>query len=335
MEPQNIQFSSIENFLKTNEKAKTIKEDDKKQLASIFNECDTDKNGLDQNESKSFLTAIKEKFGDLENELKLYFMTHIKPQSQSHVEHPDNTRVEKTVPASVAELNSGKEVKLKRTDTKTTNTKTVDVKAEIIKEAKAHETNLTEKEAAEWNKVITEAANKYNIPVEILIVIIGRECHFRDPHLNKGVLKNNNGCMQVIPSTRKNIEKDRWGIYQKVNSELRNDIIQSLLKSDLTDRSTGIKAGILVFQTNYAQAVAKIKGYKVGKQPDIVKAADGLKNGTIELTPAEQKEAMRIALRDYNGSDKKDEYAAFCMERLETLNYDFSTPIFSKNNATK
>lgn len=197
-----------------------------------------------------------------------------------------------------------------------------DMRANIAREAKSRGTELTDAEIEKWNNIINAEAQRYHIPPEVLIVIIGRECHFMDPKNNK------DGCMQVIPSSVSNIKRDRWGIYDKVNSECRNDTIQNLKTHNLTDRSTGIKAGILVFQTNYAQAVARIKGWKVGKQPDIAKAAEALKNGTVNLTPAEAKEAMRMALRDYNGSSLKESYAADCIKRLDAMEYDYTKPIF-------
>lgn len=197
-----------------------------------------------------------------------------------------------------------------------------DMRANIAREAKSRGTELTDAEIEKWNNIINAEAQRYHIPPEVLIVIIGRECHFVDPTNNK------DGCMQVIPSSVRNIKADRWGIYEKVNSECKNDTIQNLKVHNLTDRSTGIKAGILVFQTSYAQAVARIKGWKVGKQPDIAKAAEALKNGTVNLTPAEAKEAMRMALRDYNGSSLKESYAADCIKRLDAMEYDYTKPIF-------
>lgn len=205
---------------------------------------------------------------------------------------------------------------------KGTSTTGTDMRANIAREAKSRGTELTDAEIEKWNNIINAEAQRYNVPPEVLIVIIGRECHFVDPTNNK------DGCMQVIPSSVSSIKKDRWGIYDKVNSECRNDTIQNLKVHDLTDRSTGIKAGVLVFQTNYAQAVARIKGWKVGKQPDIAKAAEELKNGTVNLTPSEAKEAMRMALRDYNGSSLKESYAADCIKRLDEMDYDYTRPIF-------
>ena len=204
----------------------------------------------------------------------------------------------------------------------TATTAVVDMKENIAREAKYRGTELTEAEIEKWNKVIVTEAKRYNIPPEVLTVIISRECHFIDPKNNK------DGCMQVIPSSLKNIKRDKWGIYEQVNSECRNDTILNLKTHDLTDRSTGIKAGVLIFQTNYAQAVARIKGWRVGKQPDIAKAAEALKNGTVTLTPKEAKEVMRMALRDYNGSSLKNSYAADCINRLDLMGYDYNTPVF-------
>lgn len=204
----------------------------------------------------------------------------------------------------------------------------VDMRADITREAEFRGTKLTEADIEKWNKVIVTEAKRYNVPPEVLIVVIGKECHYKDPHLNKPPFKNNDGCMQVIPSSVNNIKRDRWGIYDNVNSECRNDTIQNLKTHDLTDRSTGIKAGILIFQTNYAQAVARIKGWKSGKQPDIKKAAEALKDGTVQLSPSEAKEAMRMALRDYNGSSRKESYAADCIKRLDNMGYDYTRPVF-------
>ncbi len=207
-------------------------------------------------------------------------------------------------------------------NTKAQSASNTDMRANIASEAKYRGTELTEEEIEEWNKTIVAEAQRYNVPPEVLTVIISRECHFIDPENNK------DGCMQVIPSSVSGIKKDKWGIYDKVNQECRNDTIQSLKTHNLTDRSTGIKAGLLIFQTNYAQAVARIKGWKVGKQPDIAKAAKALKDGTVTLTPSEAKEAMRMALRDYNGSSAKESYAADCIKRLDAMGYDYTKPIF-------
>lgn len=202
---------------------------------------------------------------------------------------------------------------------------TIDMRANIKKMAESKGTKLTDEQVEDWNKVIVAEAKRYNIPAEVIIVIIRRECGFDDSGLRDGP-------MQVIPNTLNNIKRDRYGIFDKVNSECREDTIQSLKTHNLTDRSTGIKAGVLIFQTSYAQAVAQMKGWfvPVGKgktQPDIVKAVEALKAGTVKLTPDEQKKAMRMALEIYNASWLKKSYANDCLQRLDEMGYDYSRPI--------
>ncbi len=218
-----------------------------------------------------------------------------------------------------------KTVMPKESATQKSKTSQVDMRANIKKMAESKGTKLTDEQVEDWNKVIVAEAKRYNIPAEVIIVIIRRECGFDDSGLR-------DGCMQVIPGTLNNIKRDRYGVFNKVNSKCRGDTIQSLKTHNLTDRSTGIKAGVLVFQTSYAQAVAQMKGWlvPVGKgktQPDIVKAAEALKAGTVKLTPAEQKEVMRLALEIYNASGIKKSYAKDCMQRLDNMGYDYSRPI--------
>lgn len=198
-----------------------------------------------------------------------------------------------------------------------------DMRANIAREAQSHGTELTEEQIEKWNDVILKEAKLYNIPPEVLIVIISIECSFSDPQNNK------NGCMQVMPSTVNDIKQDRWEIYANTNNTCRNDTINNLKTHNLTDRSTSIKAGILVFQTKYAEAVARTRGWKIGKQPDIAKAVRELKKGNVNLSPTEAKKVMRMALRDYNGSSHKEKYAADCIKRLDDMEYDYTRTIFS------
>lgn len=292
-----------------------------KNMLSIF-----DKNGdnaIDSNELKSLWSQVKS-FAGNDKTLSVEEADKCVMDSASGFDYIGSLFTKKQINAKelFEFLNLLTNNVMSKETTATKSSSTIDMRENIASEAKYRGTELTEDEINGWNDAIVAEAKRYNIPAEILTVIISRECHFIDPN------NNNDGCMQVIPSSVNGIKKDRWGIYNSVNPECRTDTIQNLKTHDLTDRSTGIKAGILIFQTNYAQAVARIKHWYKGNQPDIEKAANALKDGSVTLTPREAKEAMRMALRDYNGSSKKDSYAADCIKRLDSMGYDYTRPIF-------
>lgn len=313
--------NAFQNFNKTIVFSKDLQEKYSKML-SIF-----DKNGdnkIDRNELKYIWSQVKT-FAGADNTLSVSEADDCVMDSATGLNYIGAlfTREKVTAQELFDFLNVLKNTIMPKENTKcSTNSEAVDMKANIASEAEYRGTKLTEEEIEKWNQTITEEAKRYNVPPEVITVIISRECHFIDPKNNK------DGCMQVIPSSVRSIKQDKWGIYDKVNQECRNDTIQNLKTHDLTDRNTGIKAGLLIFQTNYAQAVARIKGWKVGKQPNIEKAANALREGTVTLTPSEAKEAMRMALRDYNGSSLKESYAADCIKRLDSMGYDYNKPIF-------
>ncbi|MCM1003679.1 MAG: hypothetical protein NC408_04985 [Candidatus Gastranaerophilales bacterium] len=311
--------NAFQNFNKT----LTFSDDLKAKYGNMLSIFDTNgDNALDTNELKSLWNQVKS-FAGSDNTLNVDEADKCVMDSASGFDYIGALFTRKNITSQ--ELFDFLELLkfniMPKEPTITKEASTVDMKANIAREAEYRGTKLTKEEIDEWNKVIIAEAKRYNVPPEVLTVIISRECHFIDPN-------NKDGCMQVIPSSVNGIKQDKWGIYNIVNQECRNDTVQSLKTHNLSDRSTGIKAGLLIFQTNYAQAVAKLKGWYAGNQPDIEKAANGLKDGSITLTPSEAKEVMRMALRDYNGSKLKESYASDCIERLDEMGYDYSTPIF-------
>ncbi len=307
--------NAFQNFNKTLVFPKDLQEKYSDML-SIF-----DKNGdnaLDSNELKSLWSQVKS-FAGNDNTLSVDEADKCVMDSASGFDYIGALFTRKNITSqelfdflAILKYNI-----MPKENTATKEASSVDMKSNIASEAEYRGTKLTHEEIENWNKTIVAEAKRYNVPAEVLTVIISRECHFVDPNLSNP--KNQDGCMQVIPSSLNLIKKDPWGIYNIVNQECRNDTVQSLKTHNLTDRSTGIKAGLLIFQTCYAQAVAKIKGWAVGEQPNIEKAAKALKDGTVTLTPSEAKEVMRNALRDYNGSSLKESYADDCIERLDAM----------------
>ena len=314
-----LDLAGINKYLETADVE--LSETEKQTLNSIFTDSDTfndetrseGKDGkLNNEEWNAFVAQIKSQLPKvlrsiLNFKTEQVLQTHLKAETEK-IAPADATRVEKPKIFNIKKANEN------------TNTNP-DMRANIAREAKSRGKELTDAEIEKWNNIIVTEAKQYNIPPEILIVIIGRECHFIDPKNNK------NGCMQVIPSSVNMIKQDKWGIYEKVNPKCKNDSIKNLKTHNLTDRRTSIKLGTLIFQTNYAQAVAIVKGWRIGKQPDIAKAANALKNGSVQLTPSEAKKAMRIALKNYNGSSNKESYAADCIKRLDEMNYDYTRPV--------
>lgn len=192
-----------------------------------------------------------------------------------------------------------------------------------------------------WSELVDKISSKYNVSKEILIGIIAKETGgtFAKNENNK----TGKGPMQITGIAVKAFfpnAKGSWhDLYKDMNPELLNDILyvkdangnptNKLKYSSATelrdacakDDELGILVGLLAFEMNYVQAVAKEK-YGSGSYKNIPKTINGLKDNSITLTANQTQKCIFNALKSYNGvpSEKmKTQYATSVTDSLSIM----------------
>ncbi len=183
-----------------------------------------------------------------------------------------------------------------------------------------------------WSDKIYKVATENNFPIEIIVAVISTE--------TRGSFKKNldgasgRGPMQITTSAINGFyptAKGNWNnIYKKMDEKLLTDTLSYKDASPVAIRTRcakddefGIKVGVLTFEIKYAQAVAELKFGK-GNIGTIQKAIEGLKNGTIKLTPEENKRCIKKAFYLYNGNPPTQEkYSKTAMNSLDRMNFNF------------
>lgn len=194
-----------------------------------------------------------------------------------------------------------------------------EVRKQIIEAMKTvKKSELSDEDLEYWSEVITNISNTAKIPSAFVTAIVARECGFkRNVKSSTG-----SGPMQVTGITTQdmysNLNGGRLNLYKKLDGDLINNILykkdeegnfvknakgqyvnkftnyKNLRDTCAKDDELGLQVGILCFKMKYLDAVRRMKK----KSP--VAAINGLKDGTIQLTPQEQIRAITTAMKDYN-----------------------------------
>ncbi len=223
----------------------------------------------------------------------------------------------------------------------------------IIKEAETRNVKLSPEDIKYWAEKADMIAKEYNIPVALLISIIGQETNGK---FNKNINSiNGAGPMQIVEVSVRDFfpgAKGSWhDIYKSMNEELLNDILYekdkdgNFIKNDngeyvlkyksakelrnacAKDDSLGMKVGLLCFEMKYVKAVAAKKYGRAtyGNVPKIIK---GIQDSSIILNENENKSAIEIALKNYNSVFKS--YAGTVIDSLEMHGVNFQDLYFIK-----
>lgn len=204
-----------------------------------------------------------------------------------------------------------------------------------------------------WTEKISNISQKYNIPEALLIAIIGQETNgkfTKQSDSNTGA-----GPMQITGISVKDFfpsKQNGWyDIYKSMNEELLNDILykrdkngnflkdrkgdyilkyptyKALRNACAQDDELGIKVGLLCFEMKYVKAVAQNEYGKAtyANIPDVI---DGIKSGEITLSEADNKGAIKTALKNYNSVFTT--YATTVVDSLAQHGLDFEGVYFIK-----
>ena len=304
-----------------------LSEQEDEQLNTIFEACDTydDENKTSGKDSKLNLVELGEFYNKLKAEM---------PKFQEYF---------------MVLINSLKNNKIENNIKNSNNTfKTDDmVKNEALKRKK----ELNENDIKYWSKKIDSVAKKFNIPEALLVSIIGQETNFTK-NINSS---NGAGPMQVTLISVKDFfptPKNDWNdIYKEMDEELLNDILykkdnngnfvknnkgeyilqystpKELREACSTDDELGIKVGLLCFEMKYVKAVAE-KKFGKATFANIPKIIKGIKDGSIKLSAAENKECIKTALKNYNSVFKT--YANTLVDSLAMHGFKFEDLYFIK-----
>ena len=217
----------------------------------------------------------------------------------------------------------------------------------ISEEAQKHGVKADNVDIEYWAEKIDSAAQKYNVPKELLVGIIGQETNGK---FSKNINASTGaGPMQITKITIQDFfpkEKGSWNsVYKKMNEELLNDILyqkddsgnfvkdangnlklrfsssKALRDACAQDDELGIKVGIICFEMKYVKAVAK-EIYGKATYTNIPKVIEELKNGSITLSAKQNEKIVEEALKNYNSVFKS--YAPAVVDSLKRSGMDFN-----------
>ena len=189
-----------------------------------------------------------------------------------------------------------------------------------------------------WSEKIYNIATENNFPIEVIVAIISTETRGRfDKNLDGA---NGRGPMQITTSAIRAFHpnaKGNWNdIFKKMDEKLLNDTLhtrnqtpEEIRNNCAKDDEFGIKVGVLTYEIKYVQAVAEFKFDSLSYQ-NVKKAVKGLKDGSINLTQAENEHCIKRAFYLYNGNPKtQNKYSETAMKALKRTKFNFNNQIVS------
>lgn len=192
-----------------------------------------------------------------------------------------------------------------------------------------------------WTQVIDTVAERYNVPKEIIVAIIGKETKGTFRSVNSS---NGSGPMQITKISVKaffpQAQGNWYDIFEQMDSDLLKDILykkdangkptkelrfsspEELRDACSEDDELGVMVGLLTFEMKYAQAVAE-KKFVGASWKTTPMAINALKTNSLNMSESEVRECVRIAMKNYNGSSNKNTYAKQVVDSLQNMNFDY------------
>lgn len=188
-----------------------------------------------------------------------------------------------------------------------------------------------------WSHIVEEFSKKYNMSHKLIISIIAQESNGK---FEKNVNSSTGaGPMQITQDTTNDFYQAYRSkyVYKLMSPELFDDVMyfvdlegnkklkyespSKLREACAKDDKLGIQVGILCFQAKYVEVVAKQKGLSV------ISTIKQLKDGSLILSPKEQKDCIQKTVELYNGSPNKklrEEYTQNVCDSLENIKFDYN-----------